>query len=203
MLSNSNTMTLVSVQPRKWTRDEYYRLGTAAVFPADERVELIHGEIVPMSPHDPLHSGAVENLSTVIHRVFGHSHCVRVQLPLSISKDSDPEPDVFVLRHELARQFRQVHTHPNQGNLVIEVARTSLAYDRLEKHSLYAEAGIPEYWIINLVDRVVEVYREPMEDPSAPFGWSYRKVIRYVAGELLCPLFDDNQLRVDDIFADL
>lgn len=165
-------MTLISTEPRFWTRDEYHRLAEMGVFDG-ERVELFRGEIVPMSPQDPTHAGAVENLGMLLAEHFAPQRVVRIQLPLAAPDNSEPEPDALLVDKDYALACRQEHKHPGKGDLVVEVARTSLAYDRLEKLALYAEAGIPQYWIVNLVDKVVEVYENPVTDEQNPFGWSY------------------------------
>ena len=127
----------------------------------DERVELLHGELVAMSPQGSLHSEVahrlVERLLVPLQgraRVRGHS-------PLAATESSEPEPDVSVVP---CADFS--HGHPGRAFLVIEVANTSLATDRGIKASVYAESGVPEYWIVNLVERVIEVHREPQEGKS-------------------------------------
>jgi Uma2 family endonuclease len=101
---------------------------------------------------------------------------VRVQNPISLDDESAPEPDIAVVRGSLT-DYR--HAHPARPALIIEVAEASLRFDRIEKGSLYARAGIVDYWIVNLVDRVVEVYRDPGPDLTAPFGWRYASVERF------------------------
>jgi Uma2 family endonuclease len=100
---------------------------------------------------------------------------VRVQDPLALDDESAPEPDLAVVR---GRHADYRHEHPARAALVVEIAESSLAFDRVHKGSLYARAGIPDYWIVNLVDRVVEVYREPGADLTAAVGWRYTSVDR-------------------------
>lgn len=191
-------MTLISKAPRTWTRSEYQRLGELGVFD-DDRVELFRGEIVQMSPQDPLHSGAVENLSSLLFAVLGGRKTIRIQLPFQAPDNSEPEPDAVVLDREYALRCRQGKVHPERAELIVEVARTSLEYDRLEKSSLYAQAGVPQYWIVNLVDMLVETYSEPGADNTHPFGWSYKQ--RYQIrpdGELS---FQGHTLGVAEIFS--
>lgn len=175
-------------------------MGEAGLF-RGERVELIKGEVVAMSPHDPLHAGAVENASTVLNRLLGSAYVVRVQLPMVAPDDSEPEPDLLLLTHEQARQFRRERRHPDGAALVVEVSRTSLDYDRLEKSSLYAETGVGEFWIINLVDMVVETSRQPARDPAARLGWCYRETAVLGPDEVLS--FDGGSIPVGALFADL
>lgn len=167
-------MTLISVNPRLWSRSEYYQMAEIGFFDK-ERVELMRGEVVPMSPHDPLHSGAVENCNTLFSRLFGELYTVRIQLPLSAPDQSEPEPDVALVENQRAAELRRQRRHPSTATLVLEVANTSLQYDRLEKGSLYAQAEVPDYWIVNLQDFLLEVYSRPCPDQDNPFGWAYRK----------------------------
>ena len=122
----------------------------------DQRVELIRGRIVEMSPPGPPHSWSVDQLNMLLAAPLKGHAIVRIQSPLAISDDSEPEPDVAILE---PGDYR--HQHPTTALLVIEVADSSLPKDRQEKASLYAEAGIPEYWIVNVVEECVEVYLHP------------------------------------------
>lgn len=149
----------------------------------NERVELLRGEVVEMSPQDPLHAGAVENANNALSRLFGTEFSVRVQLPLSAPNESEPEPDLLILKSSDASNFRKSRTHPDTGLLVVEVARTSLNYDRLEKGSLYAQINIQEYWIINLEDFVLEVFTEPQACSDNPFGYAYGRSRTVTPGE--------------------
>ncbi len=167
-------MALISVKPRLWSRSEYYQMAEIGFFDG-ERVELIRGEVVPMSPHDPLHSGAVENSNTLFSRLFGERYAVRIQLPLSAPDQSEPEPDVVLTESQKAAELRRQRCHPSSATLVVEVANTSLQYDRLEKGSLYAQAEVPDYWIVNLQDFLLEVNSQPCPDQDHPFGWAYRE----------------------------
>ena len=152
---------LVNRTPRLFTVEEYYRMAEAGVLGPQERVELIEGEIVPMSPQDPKHSRALSWCTNLFSELFGRTHLVRVQLPLRIGERSEPEPDLSLLDKSVAATLEG---HPTELDFVLEVANTSLAFDRGEKLKLYARAGIPEYWIVNLRDRIVEIYRSPQGD---------------------------------------
>jgi len=110
---------------------------------------------------------------------------VRSQAPVALDDESEPEPDVLVAAGSL-RDYR--HGHPAQPVLLVEVAETSLESDRQQKGSLYARAQVPEYWITNLVDSLLEVYRDPIADPDAPFGWRYGATSRLGAGDFISPL---------------
>jgi Uma2 family endonuclease len=110
---------------------------------------------------------------------------VQTQSPIDLGELSDPEPDVAVIAGEV-RDYTAAH--PTTAALVVEVADTSFTYDRTTKASLYAKAGLAEYWIVNLVERQLEVYRHPVADPAALFGFSYAEVTRLAATALVTPL---------------
>jgi Uma2 family endonuclease len=169
---------------RRWTRVEYGRLIDKGMFQPGERRELLAGNLVVREPQDDPHTLAVELVNEALRTAFGPEWRVRVQLPIALDEDSEPEPDVTVTAGE-PRDF--LLSHPARPVLVVEVAESSLALDREEKGSLYARAHVPEYWFLNLRDRVLEVYREPHPDPSAPYGWAYRSFQNLAAGEHVAP----------------
>lgn len=173
-------MTLVT---RKWTREEFEKLSQVGLLAEDERVELIRGEIVALSPIDPLHAITVDRATMLLVSKFGNTHVVRVQNPILVGDDSQPQPDLVLILQAEARELARQRRHPAQVDLVIEVANTSLAYDRTEKASLYAAAGLAPYWIVNLVQEVLEVYSDPSPDSSAVFGWSYSSFHRLSRGQ--------------------
>src|SRR5881409_3646293 len=168
------------LQIRRWKRLEYERLVDRGVFEPGERVELIDGLLVVAEPQSSPHYTAIRLVERALARAFGEGWDVRTQAPIALDDASEPEPDVAVVRGEL-RDY--VEAHPADPVLVVEVALTSLASDRVHKSSLYARAGRPEYWIVNLVDRVVEVRRAPAPAASAPYGWDYTTVEILSAGE--------------------
>jgi Uma2 family endonuclease len=169
-----------AVQVRRWTRQEYERMTEAGVLTENDRVELIGGEILTVTPQDSPHATAVSLADDALRRVLPPNMFVRVQLPLALGEDSEPEPDIAVVRGTI-RDYRDAH--PSTAVLVIEVADSSLAFDRRVKGSLYARERVAEYWIINLVESVVEIYRDPTEDPSARFGCSYARSNRVTRTE--------------------
>lgn len=140
------------------TVDRYRQMGEAGIFKEDEHVELLSGVLVAKEPQGGGHGTIIEFLTGLLVRGVGDEHNVRVQLPLTLEQHSEPEPDFAVLP---AHRPRSSLPHPTTALLVIEVARTSLRIDRGIKAKLYALAGVPEYWIINLKDMVVEVHRAP------------------------------------------
>lgn len=178
-------MTL-NLEPRRFTVEEYARMGEAGVFPPGERVELLEGEIFPMSPHNRPHSYRLEKLTTLLVMAFHRSHGVRVQLPLTLTPQSEPEPDFALVPLTSARAYLR---HPESADLVIEVSDSSLAFDRGPKASAYAKAGIAEYWLLNLQASRVEVRRQPAESQEAAYGWTYATLHLLAPGQSLAPLF--------------
>lgn len=151
-------MDITEPQLRHWTRDDYYRMAQLGLF-TGQRVELIGGEILMMSPMNPDHAASLQLCARALERVFGHGYCVRVQLPLWIDNESEPDPDLAVVPGT-PRDYKQ---HPRTALLVVEVSDSTLAFDRSRKQQLYARASVPEYWIVNLVDRCIEVHRNPID----------------------------------------
>lgn len=162
----------------EWTRQEYERMVAAGVFHPRERVELVDGEVVDMTPQTSQHSTAVQLLQEALRAAFPQGYVIRVQMPLALDLRSEPEPDIAVVAGN-AVDFRDAH--PDAAVLVVEAADSSLAYDRTEKARIYAMNGIADYWIVNLVDNCVEVHRDPG-------GGSYRQVSRYRPDDRVSPL---------------
>jgi Uma2 family endonuclease len=157
-------------QLKRWRRVEYERLVDRGVFEPGDRVELIDGLLLVSEPQSSLHYTAIMLVEQALARAFGQGWSVRTQAPIALDDASEPEPDVAVVRGGV-RDFAA--SHPVEPALVVEVAVSSLAFDREHKASLYARGGRPEYWIVNLIDRVLEVRRQPAPEPSAPYGWDY------------------------------
>ena len=181
-----NRNMTIEVKLRKFTVEEYARMGEAGVFTPDERVELIEGDIIPVSPQNHRHAKKIARLTTRLVKLFGESHEVRVQLPLTLGDKSEPEPDFALVRLEVSDSCPR---HPNQADLVLELADSSLPFDRKTKASLYAKAGIPEYWVLNLKHQKVEVRTQPAENSEGPFDWDYSSLRVYSLGETVSPMF--------------
>jgi Uma2 family endonuclease len=147
-----DTSILAGERQRPLRREEYDRLVEQGCF-EDERVELLHGVLITMSPQGPRHATVIENLTMLlVPAVLGRAR-VRVQSPLAASDDSEPEPDLIVVA-----PGPRPHGHPHTALLVVEVAETSLAKDRQIKAGIYATCGVPEYWVVNLPEDCVEVH---------------------------------------------
>jgi Uma2 family endonuclease len=166
----------VPASPRQWTREEYDRMLDCGILDENSRVELIAGEIVTVAPQKSPHATAVGLGNDALRLVIGPEFHVRSQMPLALGSDSEPEPDLAVVRGTL-RVYADAH--PDHAVLVVEVSDTTLAQDRGRKGSLYARSGIPENWIVNLQSRLLEVYRDPAPDPAAPLGYAYRQRLSF------------------------
>lgn len=162
---------------RRISVGEFHRMIEAGILGEDEHVQLIAGTLVSMTPQGPSHALVIQILTRLVTGALGAEFAIRPQLPLTLLDDSEPEPDLAVTRADDARSRE---SHPRTALLVVEVAGDSLRLDRKSKSALYARAGIPEYWIVNLENSTVEVHR----DPDAAAG-SYRTKAAVASGETL------------------
>lgn len=179
MSESSDQLTSSLPERRRWTREEFERAGELGLFQPGERLELIGGEVISkVTPQKSLHATAIGLTTRELERAFPTGHYVRVQLPLALSRFSEPEPDLAVVNGE-PRDYAK--GHPTTAALVVEVADSTLKLDRGPKASLYAQAGIAEYWIVNLRDQVLELHREPVAAAEEPFGHQYASVTRHPA----------------------
>lgn len=185
------------VRTRQWTRAEYDRLIEIGVFRPGDAVELLGGDLVVAEPQSSPHYTAIHLAGDALRTAFGAGWVIRTQAPIALDDQSEPEPDVAVAQGT-PREY--VGEHPARPVLVVEVALSSVALDRDHKGSLYARAQLPDYWIVNLVDRVLEVYRQPVSDLAAVFGWRYgsRQTLRAEAS--IAPLAaPEAGVRVSDL----
>ena len=170
------TQEPIKPELRKWTRDEYHRAAALGIFDPSERLELLEGEIVQkMSPQSNPHASGVTLAAHALRAAFGPCFHVREEKPMVLSDLSEPEPDVTVVRGTP----RENQRHPTPGNtaLVMEVSETSLASDRSTKAALYARHGVPEYWILNLRQRRLEIRRDPGLVGDGEYGYRYFQVV--------------------------
>src|SRR6266850_7626822 len=158
------------VRTRRFTRAEYERLIDLGVFQPGEAIELIGGELMVAEPQGAPHYTAIRKTAKALEAVFGPGWEVRQQGPIGLDDESEPEPDIAVVPGA-PEDYR--HAHPSRPALTLEISVSSLATDRERKASLYARAGLSDYWILNLIARVLEVYREPVPDAESPYGWTY------------------------------
>jgi Uma2 family endonuclease len=173
------------VQPtrKKWTRVEVYRLMEAGWF-ENQPIELIDGEIILLPTQSPEHAYAVDEVYRTLDQLFGADYWVRMQLPLASADSIETAPDVSMVPG-LKRDYTD---HPSTAALIVEVAKSTLEYDRTQKSGIYAAACVPEYWVLNLKDRVLEVYRQPVVKPEHPFGHCYRTFEKIAAAGQVAPL---------------
>ena len=135
-----------------------------------DRLELLGGALIVKEAQSSAHATAIELVARALRRVFGDGWDVRVQLPVALDAESEPEPDVCVVPGS-ARDY--LVTHPTGAALVVEVAASGLAIARGRKAAMYARNGIADYWVLNLLDRVLEVHREPVRRPGTRYRWGY------------------------------
>ncbi|HYE93672.1 MAG TPA: Uma2 family endonuclease [Terriglobales bacterium] len=180
---------------RKFTREEYHRMGEVGILKDTDRVELIRGEIVEMSPAGRRHRAFVDNLNSLLMPRLAGRAIVSVQNPVVLSDDTEPQPDLQILRRRSV-PYKEREAFAEDTLLLIEVAETSLRYDRSTKLRLYAEAGIQEYWIVDCAAEAVQIHRSPHAE-------GYREVLRVTeAGATVSPLaFPDVTLTLAEIFA--
>ncbi|HVY45124.1 MAG TPA: Uma2 family endonuclease [Minicystis sp.] len=183
-----DTSLILPERPRPLRRGEYDQLVRLGAFEG-ERVELLRGVVVEMTPNDPEHANPVDRLAERLTVAIAGRARVRVQQPLCAADESEPEPDLAVVP---LGDYRA--EHPREALLVIEVARSSLRKDREVKGPLYAASGFGEYWIVDVADHTVEVRRAPHDE-------TYRTVMRLAEGETLRPeAFPDVTVPVAEIF---
>jgi Uma2 family endonuclease len=178
-------MSTASARTRRWKRIEYEQLIDRGIFQPGERLELIGGQLLVREPQGGAHALGIELVAEALREAFGGAARVRVQLPIALDEESEPEPDVSVVGGPLADADAAL---PSRALLIVEVSDSSLTLDRTEKATLYARAGIADYWILNLAERVLEVHREPTPESTAPYGWRYLLVHHLVAGDVVSPL---------------
>jgi Uma2 family endonuclease len=173
------------IRTRRFSRAEYERLIDLGVFQPDEKIELVGGELIVAEPKGAPHYTAVVKTARALEAAFGPGWYVRREGPIGLDDDSEPEPDVAIVQGTPEDYSR---AHPSRPVLTVEIAETSLTLDRHRKASLYARAGLADYWVLNLVDRVLEVYRQPAPDAAAPFGSRYTHTEVFRADARVTPL---------------
>jgi Uma2 family endonuclease len=186
--------TTQAVERRLFTVDEYHLMMQAGIIAEDERVELIAGEIIKMSPIGPRHAICVGLLTHILDRLMGDAPRVISQSPIHLGTGFEPQPDVIVLKEDI-RSYNQRKLIAEDVLLLVEVSDSTLEFDRDVKVPLYAEAGIAELWIVNLRNETVEVFAQPS-------GKIYEKTRKAKKGTtLLLPTSPVLKLKVDEIFS--
>ena len=185
---------VAKTKPRLFNVDEYYAMADAGILTEDDRVELLDGEIVAMSPIGSSHADCVDNLTRLLITQAGQRAVVRVQNPVRLGERTEPQPDLVLVKW---RSYSSAHPGPEDVLLLIEVSDTSVDMDRSVKLPMYARSGIREVWIVNLPAQIVEVYSEPA-------GSEYtRSRVVGADGELAPGAFSDVSLSTDQVFSKL
>ena len=170
---------MLAAPPRRFTVEEYHRLAEVGVLHEDDRVELLDGVIVNMMPIGPFHGGSVNKLIRMFEQIGRERWVTSAQNPVHIGEHTEPQPDLLLLRPR-DDFYDASHPRPKDVFLLIEVADSTLLIDREDKLPIYARAGIAEVWIVNLAERVVEVY-------ASPVAGEYTQSRRVPPGEALAP----------------
>ncbi len=182
---------------RRWTRHEYERLIDYGFLDEDDPIELLDGLLLVKEPQHSPHRTAVLLVAKALERAFGEGWFVQTQSPIILDDRSEPEPDVCVVRGS-PRDY--VDSHPTRPALIVEVTQSGLRLARGRKAATYARALIADYWILNLVDRVLEVHREPARPGPARQHWGYAAVGTLGAGATITPLSAPSaRVRVADL----
>ena len=190
------TQPAFDVPIHRWRRQDYERLVDGGLLDG-QQVELIDGYIVEMTPIGPSHVVAVMLLASALTRVFDTGYIIRQQAPFATDEFGEPQPDIAVVPGAVRDYHR---THPTSAVLIVEVADSSLRYDRLTKGSLYATIGVPEYWIVNLNQPQVEIYQRSTADVSSSHGSRYTDCTIVTPDGQLSPLAGNGQtISVRDI----
>ncbi|MBA2494368.1 MAG: Uma2 family endonuclease [Acidobacteria bacterium] len=193
----------------KWTREEYYRLSDLGFFNG-KRVELIEGEIFvkytysefdegeyEMSAMSSLHYAGVNVAAEVLREVFKKKFFVAVQCPINVGEDSEPEPDIAVIEGKV-RDFK--NAIPKTAALVVEISDSSLFFDQTRKASLYARANIQDYWIVDVRNHRLEIYRRPIKDKTMFYGFGYAERLIFNEKDTVSPLAKpDAKIKVADL----
>jgi Uma2 family endonuclease len=184
------------LRPRFWTTAEYYRMGELGLFD-DERVELLDGEIWTLPPQGTPHYSAIRRAIDALQAAFGEGFDLRQEAPITLEDGTEPEPDILVVVGSW-QDYEEHHPVPAEARLLVEVSDATLRKDRSTKRDDYARAGIADYWIINLVHRQLEVYRDPAPISS---GHAYKTQLTLFDGDTLAPLSALNStIAVGDLF---
>jgi Uma2 family endonuclease len=144
----------------RFNTQQYYRMAETGVLGPEERVELLDGELLDMSPIGPFHGGVVNHLGRLFNQLCRGRWLMAVQNPLHLDDHSEPQPDLMLL-HPVPDDYKARHPQPEDVFLLIEVADATLESDREKKLPAYARAGIKESWLVNLEEETIEFYREP------------------------------------------
>ena len=188
-----------SLPVRRLRVSEYHKMGEEGILSEDERIELIEGVIIQMSPKGSRHSAVTSQMVATFYEqlVIERKAMLRVQEPIILTDDTEPEPDLALVKIREGT-YAEAHPRPDDVLLLIEVADTSLEHDKDIKLPRYAASGIEEVWIVNLVDNIIEVYREPLVLADGTAGYRTRR--DFVKGDTLTPqAVPSLEIAIDDV----
>lgn len=185
-------MMSVQIQRRLFTASEYYHMARVGILSEDDQVELLKGEIVEMPPIGSRHAACVDRLNRLFSLRLGQKTIVRVQSPIHLGEHSEPQPDLVLLEPR-SDFYTQAHPEPEDVLLLVEVVEPSAEYDRQIKMPLYAQAGVTEVWLVDVVGECVEVYRDPSRQGYGEMRrrWRGQRLAHYA--------FPDLDVAVDEI----
>jgi Uma2 family endonuclease len=182
---------------RRWSVDDYARMGELGLLAHDQRVELVFGEVFGRTPQRTYHATAFALASKALDAALPPGCHLRHLAPLVLRPYSEPEPDLSLVAGEI-RDY--VDAHPSRALMVLEVADTTLRLDLREKARLYASVGVPDYWVTDIRNRCVHVLREPVPDATQRHGFRYASVRKHLPGETITPLAaPDASIAVEDL----
>lgn len=150
---------MTATKTRLWTVDEYHRMIEAGILTTEDKVELLEGRIIQVSPQRPPHAAITQRIDRYLQNLLRGQADIRVQLPITLAT-SEPEPDIALVR-TVPGDYGDHHPAPTEILLLIEVAHTTFVTDREEKAPIYARANIAEYWILDIIARQVYIFRNP------------------------------------------
>lgn len=182
-----------------WTCEKYERATALGLLGPEDHVELIEGEITQKMPRNSPHATALTLANDALRLIFPIGFAVRPQLPLSIGGLSQPEPNIAVVTGSV-RDYGNAHPRADNAVLLVEISDSTLLPDQTTKVGLYAHAGIPEYWIVNLPERLLEVYRQSGPSEAALLGFRYGQIIMLSETDTIAPLAaPDAQIAIADL----
>jgi Uma2 family endonuclease len=191
-------MDAMIATPKRFTIDEYHRLIELGFLTEGDRIELIRGELIQKTAKGTQHTFCTTRLCRQLDRLLGDRAVIRGQDPISLPNQSEPEPDVIIARGR-DEDYLAHHPYPEDILLVIEISDTTLDYDQITKLTLYAEAGIANYWIVNLPARQLERYSQPYQNIQGEFNY-LGKQISLTNQSVSIPEFEDALLDLSRIF---
>ncbi|MBD2494199.1 Uma2 family endonuclease [Nostoc sp. FACHB-280] len=187
------------IQPKRFTLDEYHKLTELGFFHEDEHIELINGEIIQIICKGTAHATCLRNLLRELPKLVRDRATLQSKAPITLPPNSEPETDFAIVKNR-PDNYLSAHPSPADVLLVMEVADSSLSYDQDVKISLYAQAGISDYWIFNLFDNYLECYSESYQDNHGKYGYLNKRIV--LPNQVVAlPCFPDLSLELSKVFS--